>query len=79
MTESGTADAAAPDWEAITPASGLVSVKLWNLDGEARQNLMWPAGTLVLELMDDVTLRMEWFDTHDEVAEFTGAARLYER
>jgi hypothetical protein len=72
-------DDAAPAWEDITASSGAVAVKLWNLNAEARPNLDWPAGTLLLELIDDHSLRMEWFDSHEPVAGFTSAARLYER
>ena len=72
-------DPAAPNWEQITPSSGVVAIKLWNLDAEATQNFSWPGGTLLLEIIDDQSLRMEWFDTHGAVTEFTGSARVYER
>jgi hypothetical protein len=73
------ADASALDWEEITAASGVVAVPLWNLDADARPNPAWPGGTLLLQLIDDLSLRVEWFDTHDAVPGFTPAARLYER
>ncbi len=72
-------DAVAPSWEEITNGSGVVPVKLWNLGTDARPNLTFPGGTLLLEVVDDLTLRMEWFDTHESVTDFTLAMRLYER
>jgi hypothetical protein len=71
--------AAAPDWDAITPASGTVAVKLWNLTASAEPNDTWPAGTLLLEMPDAMHLRVQWFATHDPVPGFTAAARLYSR
>lgn len=72
-------DPAAPDWEAITPASGAVPLPLWILGLDAFPNPAQPAGTLLVELTNPSTLRVEWFDTHDPVTAFTAAARLYER
>jgi hypothetical protein len=69
----------APNWDAITPASGTVAVKLWNLAASAEPNHTWPAGTLLLEMPDAMHLRMQWFATHDPVPGFTAAARLYSR
>ncbi len=73
------ADPSAPDWESITPASGMVAVKLWNQASDGGPNLTWPGGTLLVQLTATRTLRMEWFDTHDPVAGFTAAARVYQR
>ena len=72
-------DPGAPDWEAITPASGAVAVRLWTLGPDALPNPAQPAGTLLVELTGPATLRIDWFDTHDPVSAFTGAARTYER
>lgn len=72
-------DAAAPSWEDLTPASGAVALKMWNLGTDARPNLDWPGGTLLLQVLEDERLRVEWFDTHDPVGAFTSAARTYER
>ena len=73
-------DPAAPSWEDITPASGVVALRLWPIGVDARPATdRPPRGTLLLQLVDDQTLRIEWFDTHDPVTEFTGAARVYER
>lgn len=72
-------DTAAPSWESITPASGAVAVKLWNIGTDALPNTTWPGGTLLVQLLDSLTLRVEWFDTHGTVTAFTAAARTYER
>ena len=76
----GAVDPADPSWEDITPASGIVALRLWPLGLDALPNTTMPgAGTLLIQLLDDVTLRVEWFDTHDPVTAFTTAARIYER
>ena len=72
-------DPAAPDWEQITVSSGMVSIKLWNLNADARQNFDWPGGTLLVQAIDDHSLQMEWINTHDPVSEFSSASQLYER
>lgn len=72
-------DAAAPSWEELTPASGAVALKLWNLNAAATANLDWPAGTLLVQVLAGERLRVEWFDTHEPVGGFTTAARMYER
>jgi hypothetical protein len=72
-------DPAAPDWEAITPASGAVALRLWTLGLDALPNTAQPAGTVLAQLTGPATLRVEWFDTHGPVTAFTGAARIYER
>lgn len=73
------ADSSAPDWERITEASGPVAVRLWNLNVEARANLSWPGGTLLVQVTGPKAMRMQWFPTHDPVSGFTTAARDYER
>lgn len=72
-------DPAAPDWEAITPTSGAVALPLWLLGLDAHPDSAQPAGTLLVQLTNPTTLRVEWFDTHDPVTAFTAAARTYER
>lgn len=72
-------DSAAPSWESITPASGEVRLKLWNLALNATPNLAQPAGTLLVQLSGATALRIEWFNTHGAVSGFTGGARMYER
>jgi len=72
-------DPAAPSWETITPASGAVAFKLWNLAASAEPNYTWPGGTLLLEMPDAMHLRMQWFSTHEPVAGFTSAAKLFSR
>jgi hypothetical protein len=73
------ADPGAQDWESITPASGIVAVKLWAVGQDALPNLTFPAGTVLVEMPSSTQLRMEWFDTHAGVGAFTPAARMYER
>jgi hypothetical protein len=34
-------------------------------------------GSILIEMLDDERLRIEWFDTHEPVAAFTAAARIY--
>lgn len=72
-------DSAAPGWANITPDSGRLALRLWNLGTDAQPNLDWPGGTILIEMPDDDRLRVEWFDTHEPVAEFTSAARMYTR
>ncbi len=73
------ADPAAPAWESITPASGIVAIKLWALGSDGKPNLTWAYGTLLLEMTATKQLKMEWFDSHEPVTAFTAAAREYER
>ena len=72
-------DSAAPSWEDITPATGLVSVKLWTLGADALPNHAFPDGTLLIQLLDPTRLRVQWFDSHASVSAFTAEARTYER
>jgi hypothetical protein len=72
-------DTLAPSWESMTPATGLVSLRLLNLAADARPNHEWPGGSLRVHLFHRDTLRIEWFDTHDSVGEFASAARFYNR
>ncbi|HRP07254.1 MAG TPA: hypothetical protein PLL69_02085 [Gemmatimonadales bacterium] len=73
------ADPSAPDWESITPASGIVAIKLWSLGSNGKPNPEWGFGTLLLQLTAPRRLKAEWFDTHDPVSAFTAAAKEYER
>ncbi len=68
-----------PSWEAITPSSGRLALRLWRMGSDARANLAQPAGTVLVEMPSSDRLRIEWFTSHDPVTEFTGAARLFER
>ncbi len=73
-------DPSAPDWESITPASGTVVMKLWNLSAQALPNAAGPpAGTFLIRLLAPNRLRMEWFETHAPVSDFTAAAKVFER
>jgi hypothetical protein len=72
-------DDAAPDWETITPAVGAVPIKLWNIGADARPNLAWPAGTMLIQMLDPGRLRVEWFNTHDPVLAFTTSAKVFTR
>ena len=73
------ADPAAPDWESITPASGIVAVKLWSQGANGAPNLEWPFGTLLIQLTGPRALTIEWFDSHESVTAFTAAALEFER
>lgn len=72
-------DPAEPSWTAITPASGPVTLKAWSLERDGSPMYSFPHGTVLVEMLDDVRIRVEWFDTHDEITAFTAAARIYER
>jgi hypothetical protein len=72
-------DPAAPSWTDITPATGPVSLRLWNIALDASPNLSFPAGTVLVHLLSATSLRLEWFNTHGSVAGFTPAAKMYER
>jgi hypothetical protein len=72
-------DAAAPSWDEITPASGVMSLRLWRLNGDGLPTPNWPHGTALVEMVSATRLRLEWFDTHEPVSGFTPAARIYER
>ncbi|MEX0647452.1 MAG: hypothetical protein WEA56_09935 [Balneolaceae bacterium] len=68
-----------PDWEDITPSTGVIALKLWNMNREALPNLDWQGGTMLLEMPEPDRLRVEWFDTHDPVEEFTEKAKVFVR
>jgi hypothetical protein len=73
-------DPAALDWEKVTPATGRIAQKAWysSLMGEFTYD--WPGGgTFLIEMLAEDRLRLEWFDTHEPVTEFTAAARVYVR
>lgn len=73
-------DPDAPDWEDITPDGGILTIKLWNMSSEVLPRYDWPSGTLLLEMPDADTLRVEWFDTHEPIQEMFGdQMRIYER
>jgi hypothetical protein len=72
-------DPAGPDWETVTPASGVVAVHLWQIGRDARPDLERPGGTLLLQMLDGRRLRMEWFNTHELVAGFTAASKVFVR
>lgn len=72
-------DPSAPDWDAITPSTGAVTLRMWNLTPRGTPNFDFPRGTYLLEMVDGETLRLEWFAGHDEPTEFTAGARVYER
>ena len=72
-------DEDAPDWEDITPDSGRLQILLWHLNQAALPNHDRAGGSVLLEMTDEHRLRLEWFDTHDAVSEFTDDARAYVR
>lgn len=73
------ADLTAPRWEDITPRSGKVAIRLWNMNELATANFSRPGGTVLVEMLGERLLRMEHFNTHAPIADFTAAARRYER
>jgi hypothetical protein len=72
-------DPAALDWEKVTPATGRIAQRAWNSSPMGVINFDWPGGTFLIEMLAEDRLRIEWFDTHEPVTEFTEAARAYER
>lgn len=72
-------DPAAPSWDQITPADGVVPLKAWSLDRDGTAQFNRPFGTVLVQVLPDQRVRVEWFDTQDEVSGFTGGARIYER
>jgi hypothetical protein len=68
-------DPDAPAWESITPASGPVSLRLWNLNLDALPRYDWPGGTLRLHMIALDRLRIEWYNIHESVEDFTASAR----
>ncbi len=72
-------DPDAPAWESITTASGPLAIRLWNMGTDALPRYDWPGGTIRMHMTSPDTLRIEWFDTHEPVDNFTAAARVYER
>lgn len=73
------ADPGAPSWETITPASGRVAIRLWVVDRNARPDPGSASGTVLVEMLSPVLLRLEWFPHHNPVSGFTAAAMIYER
>jgi hypothetical protein len=69
----------APRWEAITPGTGRVWIPLWQAARDGTPDGAWPKGGVLLEVLVEERLRIEWFDTHEEPVDFTGAAEVYER
>ena len=72
-------DPAAPSWNTITPANGVVALKLWRLGRDGLPAFDFPHGTLLVQVLPGERIRVEWFDHHDAVTSFTAAARIYER
>jgi len=73
------ADLTAPRWEDITPRSGKVAIRLWNMNESATANFSRPGGTVLVEMLGERLSRMEHFNMHAPIADFTTAARRYER
>jgi hypothetical protein len=72
-------DPDAPRWEEVTPGSGRVQLRLWELGFEFDLRPEPFRGSLLVEMLDAENIQLEWFDTHDEVSEFTSEALTYER
>lgn len=72
-------DPSARDWETITPGSGRIAQRAWNAPQTGEIDHDRPGGTFLVEMLAPDRLRIEWFDTHEPVTEFTDAARVYVR
>jgi hypothetical protein len=72
-------DPAEPSWTGITPASGPVALEAWGVDRDGSPNYDFPHGTVLVEMLDDRRMRVEWFDGHGPVSTFATAVRVYER
>lgn len=72
-------DDADPSWDALTPSSGTTQLRLWELARDGRADLGDAYGSVLIEVLPDERIRIEWFDTHDPVAAFTDAAVEYVR
>lgn len=72
-------DSQAPDWETITPATGLVAIKAWAGTEDGRRIEEFPQGTFLVQMTAEDTLRVDWFASHDTPAGFTDSARVYIR
>ncbi len=68
-----------PRWEDITPDSGRVWVPLWAAARDGSPDLDKPLGGVLVQVLADEKLRIEWFDTQEEQTGFTAAAGMYER
>jgi hypothetical protein len=71
-------DPAAPSWDEITPSAGIVSMKAWAVDRDGAPQYSRPFGTVLLEVLADRRIRIEWFETQDDVTGFTAGSRIYE-
>lgn len=71
-------DSDAPSWDELTLESTTV-VRLWGLSPDGDPELNFPHGTVLLEVLENNQLRIEWFDTHNTVLSFGENVRLYER
>lgn len=74
MTGAFAVQAGAPDPASVSVASGKVAYRLYNPWFPADQ-----LGLLIVEMLDDVTIRAEYFPGTAETAEFTEAAQQYVR
>jgi hypothetical protein len=79
LLDIGIVDPAAPAWQQITPASGRVWLRLWQVTRDAGPDYDAPRGGVLVEVLPDERLRIEYFPTHSTQTAFTSAARLYER
>jgi len=74
-----TPDPASPTWDEITQASGMVWLKLWNVGHDGLPDFTSAQGSVLLQVLPNERITLEWFNTHDPVAAFTANARTYER
>jgi hypothetical protein len=72
-------DDADPDWTDITPADGAVQLKLWEVSLAGEPDGVRSLGSILVELINDETMQIQWFDGHGPVAGFTPLSRIYKR
>ena len=67
-------------WADIKSSTGQVHQIMWGEDfATGTPNTNRPLGSVLLELLDDTTLKIEWFNTHNTINEFTSNSRIYNR
>ena len=73
-------DTNATDWEDITPNSGIHQIRLYlGLQITREPDYNNPMGSLLIEMLDDERLEIEWFDNVTQPTEFTSESRIYVR
>ncbi len=68
-----------PSWDEITPEKGAVQVRLWQVAKSGLPDGVRSLGSMLVQVLEREKLRIEWFDTHDTVPNFSGQSRMYGR